>query len=118
MLVYISNITHTPTFAELVQCSLTVDHIVVVMEKVTTDEKRRSIWSDCFELDEELYEIDKEHTTEMEKTTALVGVCIYNDKFSWKHLAEFLYIKDEMAAAKEARSFLEKNGEYMYILNI
>ena len=85
----------------------------MVMEKVTSDEERRSIWSEFFELGYELHEMDKEHTTEKEKTTALAGVYIYsdNDVYGFSRLAEHLYIIDEMAAAKEARSFLVKNGE-------
>ena len=84
----------------------------MVMEKVTSHEKRRSIWSEFFWLNNELHEMDKEHTTDKEKTIALASVCIYDDNdFSWEDLADNLYIRSEMAAAKEARSFLVKNGE-------
>ena len=54
----------------------------MVIEKVTSHEKRRSIWSNFFELEDEFHEMDKEHTTEKEKLTALAGVCIY-DRFPW-----------------------------------
>ena len=62
--------------------------------------------------DSYLDEVDTKYTTEKEKTNVLADVYINSrPKSSWKHLVETLYENNEVAAAKEAKSFLQQNGE-------
>ena len=98
--------------------TLTLDNFIGVMKKVTTDtEKRRKVWGKVLELDDKspdayLEEVDTNYTTEKEKTNVLADVYINSrPKSSWKHLVRTLYDAGELAAAKEAKSFLQQNGE-------
>ena len=114
--------------------TLTVDNLVGVMEKVTSDkEKRKKVWRkvlkwgyDKFHLEWEYNEFDLEcytptsyldevytkYTTEKEQTNVLADVYINSRPVtSWYHLVETLYKEGELAAAKEAKSFLQQNGE-------
>ena len=62
--------------------------------------------------DSYLDEVDTKYTTEKEKTNVLADVYINSrPDSSWKHIVETLYKKNEVAAAKEAKSFLQQNGE-------
>ena len=59
-----------------------------------------------------LNEVDTKYTTEKEKTNVLADVYINSrPKSSWEHLVITLYHYNEVAAAKEAKSFLQQNGE-------
>ena len=50
-------------------------------------------------------------TTDEEKTHALADVYINSrPEPSWQHLVQTLYGEGELAAAKEAKSFLQQNG--------
>jgi hypothetical protein len=110
--------------------TLIVESLVEVMEKIMPGEGRRSkVWwrvlewkhvtpSSCFD------EVYKKYTTAKEKTRALADVYVNSrPESSWRHLVQTLYIESEMAAAKEARPFLQHSRgtnslpifSYMYI---
>ena len=93
--------------------TLTVDNLVRVMEKVTSD-KRRKVWEEVLECNTPysyLDEVYTKYTTDKEKTHALADVYInIRPESSWQHLVETLYDESELAAAKEAKSFLQQNG--------
>ena len=98
--------------------TLTVDNLVGVMEKMTSDkEKRKKVWRKVLRWehhapDSRLDEVNTKYTTEKEQTNVLADVYINNTPdSSWHHLVETLYYKGEVAAAKEAKSFLQQNGE-------
>ena len=58
-----------------------------------------------------LDEVYTKYTTDKEKTHVLADVYInIRPKSSWQHLVETLYDVSELAAAKEAKSFLQQNG--------
>ena len=111
-----------PLFAEP---TLTVDNLVRVTEKVTLDKKRRKeVWRKVLEWEYDkfsleyytpnsyLVEVYTKYTTEKEQTNVLADVYINSrPDSSWHHLIETLYEKHELAAAKEAKSFLQQNGE-------
>ena len=106
---------HFPLFADP---TLTVSSLVRVIEKVTPDKKkRREVWREVLEWnyrtpDSYLDEVDTNYTTEKEKTNVLADVYINSrPDSSWEHLVETLYDAGELAAAKEAKSFLQQNGE-------
>ena len=59
-----------------------------------------------------LDEVDTNYSTEKEKTNVLADVYINSrPESSWLHLVKTLYYAGELAAAKEAKSFLQQNGE-------
>ena len=104
-----------PLFAEH---TLTVDNFVGVMEKVTSDkEKRKEVWWKVLRWDgftpySYLDEVYTKYTTEKEQTNVLADVYINSRPYSsWHLIVETLYEEGEVAAAKEAKSFLEQNGE-------
>ena len=106
---------HFPLFAGP---TLTVSSLVGVIEKVTPDkERRREVWGKVFVSkyhtpDSYLDKVDTNYTTEKEKTNVLADVYINSrPDSSWEHLVETLYYAGELAAAKEAKSFLQQNGE-------
>ena len=108
------------TFAD---STLTVDSLLRVIEKVASDEeKRRKMWKEVLwweDCDYNVYDpcsyldaIESKYTTAREKTNVLADVYINSHpEPSLKQLAKKLYTCGEMAAAKEAKSFLQKNGE-------
>ena len=98
--------------------TLTIDNLVGVMEKVTSDKKRRKeVWWKVlrwglFTPDSYLDEVYTKYTTEKEQTNVLVDVYINSrPDSSWHSLVLILYYEGEVAAAKEAKSFLQQNGE-------
>ena len=106
---------HFPLFADP---TLTLDNFIGVIEKVTPDkERRREVWKKVLEWDYRtpdsyLDEVDTNYSTEKEKTNALADVYINSrPDSSWEHLVKTLYDAGEPAAAKEAKSFLQQNGE-------
>ena len=102
--------------------TLTVESLVGVMEKVTSDEeKRRKVWESILEwklnilttttLSSYLDEVYTKYTTDEDKTHALADVYVNSrPESSWQHLVRTLYEEGELAAAKEAKSFLQQNG--------
>ena len=98
--------------------TLTLGNFVGVIEKVTPDKgRRREVWREVLEWkyhnpDTYLDEVDTNYTTEKEKTNVLADVYINSrPDSSWEHLVKTLYYADELAAAREAKSFLQQNGE-------
>ena len=98
--------------------TLTVDNLVGVMEKVTSDkERRKDVWRKVLRWEYHapnsyVDEVYTKYTTEKEQTNVLADVYINSrPDSSWHHLVETLYYKGELTAAKEAKSFLQQNGE-------
>ena len=57
-------------------------------------------------------EVYTKYTTEKEQTNVLADVYINSrPDSSWHHLVETLYEEGELATAKEAKPFLQQNGE-------
>ena len=89
--------------------TLTVENVTRVMEKVTVD-KRRGMWEVVLRKGavEEIY---SSHSSEEEKlhSCAYTYVACKPDSL-WNELLQMLYICGEMAAAKEAKAFLQQGG--------
>ena len=92
-----------------------MESLVGVMEKVTSDERRRrKVWkrvlgSDDFTSSCYLNEVYLEYSTAEEKTHVLADVYVnVRLRSSWQHLIRILYAESEMAAAKEAKLFLQQ----------
>ena len=97
--------------------TLTVESLVVVMEKVTSDEgRRRKVWEGMLKSgymnitpSSYLDEIYLKYSTAKEKTHALADVYVNSrPESSWQDLVQILYDESEMAAAKEAKPFLQR----------
>ena len=95
--------------------TLTVESLVGVMEKVTSDEgRRREVWERVLRWDyitpsSYLDEVYLKYSTAEEKTHALADIYVNSrPDSSWQHLVEILYNESEMAAAKEAKPFHQK----------
>ena len=105
--------------------TLTVNSLVGVMEKVTSDEgRRRNVWERVWEFEWRvsfmyttttttpftyLDEVYTKYTTDEEKTHALADVYINSrPESSWQHLVQTLYGEGELAAVKEAKLFLQQ----------
>ena len=99
-----------------------MERLVGVMKKVTSDEgKRREVWecvlyycgsTPSFYLDE----IYTKNTIDEEKTHALAYVYVNSrPESSWQHLVRILYGDSELAAAKEAKPFLQQNGRWCIV---
>ena len=98
--------------------TLTVDNLVGVMEKVTSDkEKRKKVWREVLRWEDDapdsyLDEVYTKYTTEKEQINVLADVYINSrPDSSWHHLVKTLYKEGELAAVKEAKPFLEQNGD-------
>ena len=62
--------------------------------------------------DSYLDEVDTNYSTEKEKTNVLADVYINSrPDSSWEHLVKTLYDAGELVTAKEAKPFLQQNGE-------
>ena len=97
--------------------SFKVESLVGVMEKVTSDEKRRrEVWARVLEWNHTapysyLDEVFTECSTDKEKTHALANVYINSrPESSWQHLIQSLYDEGEFATAKKVKSFIQQNG--------
>ena len=95
--------------------TLTMESLVGVMEKVTSDEgRRRKVWDGVLGWDyvtpsSYLDEVYLKYSTAEEKTYALADVYVNSRPgSSWQHLVQILYGESEMAAAKEAKSFIQQ----------
>ena len=98
--------------------TLTVESLVGVMEKVISDEeRRRKVWKTMLKMDyvydtlssSYLDEVYLKYSTAEEKTRALADVYVNSrPRSSWQHLVQILYCESEMAAAKEAKPFLQQ----------
>ena len=101
MLLTMSSLSSDPT--------LTVENVTRAMEKVTVD-KRRGVWEEVLEWGAVL-EIYSSHSSEEEKLHSCADVyVICKPDSSWKELVLILYYCGGMAAAKEAKAFLQQTG--------
>ena len=96
--------------------TLTVESLVEVIEKVTSDEgMRREVWErvlewDCVTPSSYLDKVYLKYSMAEERTHALADVYVnIRPDSSWQRLVRILYDESEMAAAKEAKSFLQQN---------
>ena len=83
------------------------------MDKVTSDEGRRKVWESVLWWDGHTPSsyLDEVYSSDKEKTPALADVYVNSrPESSWWHLLETLYDEGEVAAVKEAKSFLQHNG--------
>ena len=94
-----------------------MESLVGVMKKMTSDEERRKkVWGKVLDLDgatpsSYLDEVYSKYTTAEEKTHALADVYVNSRPgSSWQILFQTLYDESELAAAVEAKSFLQQNG--------
>ena len=99
-----------------------MERLVGVMKKVTSDEgRRREVWAkvlECYSYTPSSYlnEIYTKYTTDEEKAHALADAYINGrPESSWQHLVQAFYRENELAAAKEAKSFLQQNGRWCII---
>ena len=112
----------------LVDPTLTVDVLVDVMEKLTSDEeRRRNVWRVVLEWEDDLRSlcipssyIDEVYTqlntSAREKTQALSDVYVnIRPESSWRHLVGILYRESELVATKQAKSFLPVNGGWCVV---
>ena len=100
--------------------TLTVESLVGVMEKVTSDEgRRREVWERVLKsgygyftsLSSYLDEVYLKYSTAEEKTHVLADIYVNSRPgSSWQHLIQILYAESKMAAVKEAKPFLQQNG--------
>ena len=93
-----------------------IENLVGVMRKLQPDQ-RREVWGkvlgwDCEWIPESLLnEVYVKHTTDEEKAHVLADVYInIRPESSWQDLLKTLYDEGELAAAKEAKSFLQQAG--------
>jgi hypothetical protein len=107
--------------------TLTVENLIGVMEKVTSDEgRRREVWEEVLEWNSGfrvftpssyLDDVYSKSTTAEEKTHALADV-YFNSRpdSSWQHLVRTLYAQSELSAAEEAKAFLQQlKGGLLYL---
>ena len=89
--------------------TLTVENVTRAMEKVTVD-KRRGVWEVVLG-EEAVEEIYSSHSSEEEKLHSCADTYANcKPDSSWKEFVQQLYNCGEMAAAKEAKAFLQQRG--------
>ena len=89
--------------------TLTVENMTRAMEKVTVG-KRREVWEEVLGkgVVEEIY---SSHSSEEEKLHSCADAYVTcKPDSSWKELVQELYKWGGMAAAKEAKAFLQQSG--------
>ena len=99
-------------FILLADASLTVDNVTKMMEMVTADRIMKA-W-ETLGVPESLVKMISENlSTTKEKTRACVDLYLncYPHMTSWKVIISGLYDCEEMAAAREAKSFYYQNGK-------
>ena len=97
--------------------TLTVGNVLRAMEKIAVDNRRR-VWEKVLGRGavEEIY---SSHSSEEDKLHSCADVYVTcKPNSSWEELVQNLYYDcGEMAAAKEAKAFLQqKGGLYMYVV--
>ena len=73
-------------------------------------DKRRSLWEGVLE-ELAVEKIYSSHSSEEERLHYCAETYSAKPDSSWEELVKFLYYKDEMAAAKKAKAFLQQKGE-------
>ena len=91
-----------------------MENVTRAMEKVTVD-KRRGVWVRMLRRGavEEIY---SSHSSEKERLYSCAGHYVCEHDASWKDLVQRLYANSEMAAAKEAKVFLQQKGRWLILL--
>ena len=94
--------------------TLTVGNVIRAMEKVTVD-KRKQVWEEVFGKGT-VKEIYSSHSNEEEKLHYCVDIyATCKPDSSWEELVQELYDCGEMAAAKEAKAFLQQKGGWLIV---
>ena len=92
--------------------TLTVENVTRAMEKVTVDERRR-VWGEIFNHRQVIQEIYSSHSSEEERLHSCADIYVTcAPSISWEELVRELYDSGEMAAAKEAKAFLQHKGGF------
>ena len=96
--------------------TLTVDNVTTVMELVTAD-RMMEVWG-RLGVHKSLVEMATRNLlTPKKKTRACVDLYLNcHPNTSWKNIATGLYRCEEMAAAKEAKTFYHQNGKHHSLL--
>ena len=97
--------------------TLTVGNVIRAMKKAAVD-KRRRVWGKVL-TEEAVEEIYSSHSNEEDKLHSCADTYVNcRPNSSWEELVRKLYYDYcEMAAAKEAKAFLQqKGGWYMYVV--
>ena len=92
--------------------TLSVANLLRVIEKIPLDERRRGVWKEMLSHDSIVDEIYRKHTNSKERADTLADVYInmWPGSTSWQYVLSILYDEGELAATKEAKSFLPQNG--------
>ena len=94
--------------------TLTVENVTRAMEKVTVDERRR-VWEEVLE-EGAVEEIYSSHSSEEEKLHSCADIYANcKPDSSWETLVSLSFFCGEIAAAKEAKSFLQHNGGWFIV---
>ena len=105
--------------------TLTVENVVEVMENVAV-ERSKEVWSEGDIVpDPQLEEIYQKCSTEEQRIHACADIYINcNPQSSWIHLCQGLYNKNEVTAARKAKTFTPQTSEriivvvYLYIVTV
>ena len=92
-----------------------MENVVGVMEKVAV-ERREEVWSEGswgdIVPDPKLEEIYQKYSTEEQRIHVCADIYVNcNPDSSWTHLCQGLYGKNEMTAARKAKTFIPQTGE-------
>ena len=89
-----------------------MENVVGVMEKVAV-ERRKKVWSDGDIVpDPQLEEIYQKYSTEGKRMHACADIYVnFRPDSSWTYLCGVLYGRDEMTAARKAKTFIPQTGE-------
>ena len=93
-----------------------VENVTRAMDKVTVNKRRRVWWQVLGKgAVEEIY---SNHSSEKERLYSCAGHLVCKHDASWKHLVRWLYYYSEMAAAKEAKVFLQQKGRWLILSRV
>ena len=93
---------------------LTVGNVTKAVEKVTL-KKRRRVWERVLG-EGAVEEIYSSHSSEEEKLRSCADIYVTcKPDSSWEGFFRRLYDCDEMAAAKEAKAFLQQKGGWLIV---
>ena len=95
--------------------TLTVGNVLRAMEKINVD-KRRGVWEEVLgeKVVEEIYSSHSNEENKLHSCADTYVTC--KSDSSWKDLVQKLYYHcGEMAAAKEAKAFLQQKGGWLTV---
>ena len=89
-----------------------MENVVEVMEKVAV-ERRKEVWSWVDIVPgPQLEEIYQKYSTEEQRIHACADIYVNcHPDSSWTHLCQGLYRRNEMTAARKAKTFIPQTGE-------